>query len=253
MQIAFLGTGNAFVPQRDWSCLLVNGTILLDAGPTALANLKRLPVDPAAVRHVFISHFHGDHCFGLPFLLLDHHFMSRTETPLAIIGPPGVEAWTRQAMTLAFPDVAGKGWPRPITFVEAEAGMTRTVDGLTYTPVQVAHGDGLLQAFGYRLSLPDGVLAYSGDTRMTASLYTLIAEARVVILEATEFDAPLYHLGRPEIVMLLAALPAECTVFLTHLDSPGPGPWGDLPVIIPEDLQTFTLEALPSRPLRGSA
>ncbi|HOS44198.1 MAG TPA: MBL fold metallo-hydrolase [Armatimonadota bacterium] len=252
MQIVFLGTGNAFAPQRDWSCMLVNGTILLDAGPTLLANLKRLPADPAAIRHIFISHFHGDHCFGLPFLLLDYHFLSRTDAPLAIIGPPGIEAWTREAMALAFPDVAGKGWPRPITFVEARAGETQSALGLRFMPLHMAHADGFLEAFGYRLLLSDGILAYSGDTRMTEALYTLIDGAHAVIIEATEYDESPYHLGHAEVKALLAALPPDCTVFLTHLDSPGPGPWDDLPVIIPDDLQMFTLGAAPSRPPRGA-
>lgn len=242
MRIAFLGTGNAFAPQRDWSCLLINGTILLDAGPTMLANLKRLPADPAAIRHVFISHFHGDHCFGLPFLLLDNHFLSRTTAPLTVIGPPGIEAWTRDAMQLAFPDVVGKGWPRPTTFIEARAGETQTADGLTFTPLRMAHGDGWLQAFGFRLLLPDGVLAYSGDTRMTETLYTLVADARVIILEATEQAESTYHLGHADIQTLLSAVPADSSVFLTHLDSLEQATWRDLPVTLPNDLDVFALE-----------
>lgn len=242
MRIAFLGTGNAFAPGRAWSCLLVDGTILLDAGPAVLAALKRLPAAPAAIRHVFISHFHGDHCLGLPFLLLEYHFLSRTAAPLTIVGPPGVEAWTRAAMRLAFPDVAEKAWPRPITFVEAQAGAPQTVDGLTFSAVPMAHADGLLEAFGYRLHLPDGVLAYSGDTRMTDALYALIDDARAIVLEATEIDESVYHLSRTEIAALLAAVPADRTVFLTHLDSPDPTPWQDLPVVIPEDLESFALE-----------
>ena len=241
MQIAFLGTGNAFVPQRDWSCMLVNGTILLDAGPTLLPNLKRLPANPADIRHIFISHLHGDHCFGLPFLLLDHHFYSRTETPLTIIGPPGIEDWTRRAMALAFPDVADKGWPRPTRFVEARADETRTEDGLTFTPLRMAHAEPYLQAFGFRVCLSDGILAYSGDTRMTETLYTLVADARAVILEATENDDSSYHLGRTEITLLLQAAPANCRVFLTHLDSPGSAYWRGMPVTIAEDLQVYTI------------
>jgi ribonuclease BN (tRNA processing enzyme) len=244
MRIAFLGTGNAFAPGRDWSCMLVDGTILLDAGPAVLASLKRLPADLAAIRHVFISHFHGDHCFGLPFLLLEYHFLSRTTAPLTIVGPPGIEAWTRDAMRLAFPDVAPKGWPRPITFVEAQAGAPQTADGLTFTAVPMAHAEGYMQAFGYRVMLPNGVLAYSGDTRMTDALYTLVDGARAIILEATEVDESVYHLGRAEILALLDAVPVDSTVFLTHLDSPDPTPWLELPVVVPEDMETFTLDGV---------
>jgi ribonuclease BN (tRNA processing enzyme) len=37
---------------------------------------------------VFVSHLHGDHFGGLPFLILDGQFSGRTE-PLTVAGPPG--------------------------------------------------------------------------------------------------------------------------------------------------------------------
>jgi ribonuclease BN (tRNA processing enzyme) len=252
MRITFLGTGNAFAPGRDWSCILVDDSILLDAGPTLLANLKRLPAEPTAIRHIFISHFHGDHFFGLPFLLLEYHFMSRTDAPLAIIGPAGIEAMVQRAMDLAYPDVQQFGWPRPMHFLEAVPGTRQAIDGITFETVPMEHTDGVIAAHGYRLHLADGILAYTGDTRVTPALDDLITEARAVILEATAQDHSSIHLGRAAVRTLLDRMPADCTVFLTHLDGVDASCWRDFDAIVAEDLQTFTLDAAPCQ-ARGAS
>ena len=109
MEITFLGTGNAFAPGRSWAAMLVNRHIMLDAGPAVLMNMKKLGVDPAEVTHIFITHFHGDHFLGLPFLFLEYNFMSKTDKPLWITGPVGIEDKARQALELAYPDVAPRG------------------------------------------------------------------------------------------------------------------------------------------------
>ena len=57
-----------------------------------------------SIEYLFISHFHGDHCFGLPFIFLDHYFMTKRENPLTIIGPKGVKKLALTLIDLAFPD-----------------------------------------------------------------------------------------------------------------------------------------------------
>jgi len=241
MKITFLGTGNAFAPRREWGCILVNDTILLDAGPSLLVNLKRKQVNPTGIRHLFITHFHGDHIFGLPFLLLEYAFLSPCSLPLTIIGPRGIAQYIEALMRLAYPNLAQNAGARPLRFVEAQDNITDTADGVTFTPVAVAHGSEEFQAFGYRLALPEGIIAYSGDTSLCEALNTLTQDARVSILEATSEDASSIHLGREALRTILAATPTDCLTFLNHLDTPGADPWGTFDVIVPEDLQSFEL------------
>lgn len=245
MKITFLGTGNAFAPQRDWGCILVNESILLDAGPSLLVNLKRLALDPTRINYIFITHFHADHFFGLPFLLLEYLFVSPTDTPLTIIGPPGVEALIRNTMTLAYPDIMQHGWPRPIRFVEAQPGAATTIDDLTFTAVEMDHGTEIIIPYGYRIMLPDGELAYSGDTRMTEALFDLVEQAHVLILEATSGETSSIHLGRDALRQILPHLMKDSVVFLNHLDTLSADPWSDFNVIIPHDLQTYQLDLSP--------
>jgi ribonuclease BN (tRNA processing enzyme) len=48
-------------------------------------------VDPLEIDAVALSHFHGDHIAGLPFLLLDYVYAHPRNRPLEVLGPPGVE------------------------------------------------------------------------------------------------------------------------------------------------------------------
>src|SRR2546428_6688692 len=64
--------------------------------------MRRFGVDPQAIDAVVLSHLHGDHFGGVPFLILDAQFKRRTR-PLTVAGPPGVEARVRATMEVLFP------------------------------------------------------------------------------------------------------------------------------------------------------
>ena len=85
VEILFIGTGDAFGSGgRRNSAILVRAdgrTLLLDCGPTTLAGLKQLGVDPSEIDAIAISHFHGDHAAGVPFLMLDGLYENPRRTP----------------------------------------------------------------------------------------------------------------------------------------------------------------------------
>lgn len=92
--VTFAGSGDAFGSGgRYQACIYLQapgspGPVLVDCGTTSLSALKRLGLDPGEIAAVFVSHLHGDHSGGLPFLILDGQFSRRTK-PLTIAGPPG--------------------------------------------------------------------------------------------------------------------------------------------------------------------
>ncbi len=47
--------------------------LLVDCGATSLVALKAQGLNPDAVDAVAVTHLHGDHFGGLPFLILDAH------------------------------------------------------------------------------------------------------------------------------------------------------------------------------------
>ncbi len=55
----------------------LDAPVLLDCGATSLAALRRRGLDPGEIGAVFVSHLHGNHFGGLPFLILDGQFSRR--------------------------------------------------------------------------------------------------------------------------------------------------------------------------------
>jgi ribonuclease BN (tRNA processing enzyme) len=106
VDVRFVGTGDAFGSGGRWqTCIRVTSgdqALLVDCGATSLAALRAQGIDPQAVDVVAVTHLHGDHFGGLPFLILDGQFTRRT-APLRIVGPPGTGVRLAATMEALFP------------------------------------------------------------------------------------------------------------------------------------------------------
>jgi ribonuclease Z len=104
LRLTFLGTGAGFpTPGRGATALaLEHGRrrYLLDCGEGTLRALQERGIPFGGVRAVLLSHFHADHCLGLPGLLQTFQLMGR-ERRLDIYGPPGVRDFVHRAVGLA--------------------------------------------------------------------------------------------------------------------------------------------------------
>jgi len=94
MEITFLGT-SAMVPTKNRNhtavLLIYKGEgILFDCGEGTQRQLKIAGIKPTKVTKILISHWHGDHCLGLPGLIqtLDKEDYNKT---LEIYGPVGIK------------------------------------------------------------------------------------------------------------------------------------------------------------------
>lgn len=65
--------------------------LLLDCGEGAQRQLSRYGLKALKISHVFITHLHGDHYFGLPGLVTSMALFGRSE-PLIIVGPPALSS-----------------------------------------------------------------------------------------------------------------------------------------------------------------
>nr|WP_321246405.1 ribonuclease Z [uncultured Psychroserpens sp.] len=77
-----------------------NHTFLIDCGEGTQVELRRNKVKFSRVKHVFISHLHGDHCFGLAGLISTFNLLTR-ETDLHIYAPKGLKEVISMQMKLS--------------------------------------------------------------------------------------------------------------------------------------------------------
>jgi ribonuclease BN (tRNA processing enzyme) len=191
--------------------------VLLDCGASALAGLKRCGLEPNDVAVVVVSHLHGDHFGGLPYLLLDGQFRHRLR-PLHIIGPPGLQERLALAMEVLFPGSTGVS-RRFVTHVhELQPGTTLDIEQVTVHAYGVDHAAGA-PALGFRIRVAGRVIAYSGDTAWTETLIDLADRADLFICEAYTASRRIrYHLDLPTLRANLHRL--GCTrLLLTHPSS----------------------------------
>lgn len=77
-----------------------NHLFLIDCGEGTQVQLRRHKVKFARVKHIFISHLHGDHCFGLVGLISTFRLLTR-EADLHIYAPKGLKEVITLQMKLA--------------------------------------------------------------------------------------------------------------------------------------------------------
>ncbi len=191
MQLRFVGCGDAFGSGGRYNtCFHVTGetvNFLIDCGASSLPAMKRLGIVREAIDLVLITHFHGDHFAGLPFLLLDAQFARRTR-PLVIAGPQGIEMRLTQVMEALFENSSRTKQRFELSVVALQPEETRSFGGVEVTPFPVAHGESGGPFLGYRVRAEGHVIAYSADTEWTETLIPLARDADLFIAEAYTYD-----------------------------------------------------------------
>lgn len=77
-----------------------NHMFLIDCGEGTQVQLRRHKVKFNQIKHIFISHLHGDHFFGLVGLISTFRLLTR-ETDLHVYGPKGIKEVITLQMKLA--------------------------------------------------------------------------------------------------------------------------------------------------------
>jgi ribonuclease BN (tRNA processing enzyme) len=191
MQLQFVGCGDAFGSGgRHNTCFHVTGNsvnFLIDCGASSLPALKRLGITRNDIDLVLITHFHGDHFAGLPFLLLDTQFGRRTR-PLVIAGPEGIETRLPQAMEVMFEHSSRTKPKFDLSVVTLKPEQPQSFGAVNVTPYSVVHGESGGPFLGYRIETEGRVIAYSADTEWTDTLVPLARDADLFIAEAYTYD-----------------------------------------------------------------
>jgi ribonuclease BN (tRNA processing enzyme) len=193
MRLTILGSGDAFGSGgRFNTCFFLEtakGVLVVDFGASSLISLKARNIDPNQIDGILLSHLHGDHFGGLPFLLLDAQFLARRERPLVIAGPPGTRARLDQACEVFFPLSTLNKWRFSWSVMEFPVGVSSEFLGHSVTTAEVSHFSGA-SSTAVRISDGEKVFAYSGDTEWVDALYLIAKGADLFILECYAESGP---------------------------------------------------------------
>ncbi len=216
MEVKFIGSGDAFGSGgRLQPCFLATDNenrFALDFGLTALIGLRQQKIKPNTIDAVLLTHLHGDHCGGIPFLLMDAMLGSKREKPLTIIGPVGIEEHIKSLQEMLFP---GSHIMKPkFTLKYIEITPKESVKWREYKIRAInARHTVTTKPLALKIETNSKTLAYTGDGELTEALIDFTADADLLIAECYYFDKPVkWHLNYPDIQHLKAK-----KIILTHM------------------------------------
>ncbi len=221
MKVVFLGVGEACdetLPNTSiW--LQAEGdsggwqSILLDCGPTVTPLYFRQTTDPDNLDAVWISHFHGDHFFGVPTLLLRLWEMKRRK-PLILAGPSGIEQVIQATMDLAYPGFLNKLTYR-LVFEEMEPQRgDSAMLGLRWRTAQNGHGQ---RDLAIRIDNETASIFYSGDGSPTPDTLALARGCHLIIHEAFDVEENTPGHGTVQKCIAFAREAAARSLALVHI------------------------------------
>lgn len=222
VDLDFLGTGTAFhTDGRGSQTLLfrpaVDGTTLVDLGPTGPAAMSRYRASTTRLDRWFVTHLHGDHTAGWPFLLLRLALADRRTRPLDVFGPRGLRECLEGLVELCYGELLGPNrLGFEVRYHELEVQDARDLDGagLSFDTLPMEHHP---TSIGYRLRIDGRRIAISGDTRWCDALEQLAGGADLLVVECSSLSPQgLAHISLEELRGRRQRL-GDCPIALVHL------------------------------------
>lgn len=175
------------------TCLLINGTIALDAGSLSQA----LPIErQVGVHSIVLSHSHMDHTNSLPFFI--ENVYGKTERAIDIHASPATVYAIRKHL------FNNDTWPDftrlpnhlvpVLRFLEKEPEVPFVIDGVRFTPIQVDH---LVPTYGFLIEQNGAAVLWSSDTGPTQRFWEIANRTpnlKAVCVE-TSFDNSLQQIA----------------------------------------------------------
>lgn len=152
--------------------------------------MQRCGVIPAEIDTVVISHLHGDHFGGIPYLLLEGKYASQRTRPLTLIGPPRLESRVNMALEALYPGVIGRKFSFPIEYRVLDPKKPVQINSVQIECFQVKHGSSR-HVYGLRVEVAGKIISYTGDTEWTDSLIPLAQGSDLLIAECFAYDQPI--------------------------------------------------------------
>ncbi|HEV7517890.1 MAG TPA: 3',5'-cyclic-nucleotide phosphodiesterase [Thermoanaerobaculia bacterium] len=207
------------------TCLLINGSIALDAGSLSQVLSIESQVE---VHSILLSHSHMDHTNSLPFFI--ENVYGKSERPIDIHAS---EATVYAIRKYLFNNATWPDFTRlpnhllpAMRFAEFESEAPLTIDGVTFTPIPVDH---LVPTHGFLIEQDGAAVLWSSDTGPTQRLWEVANRTpnlKALCIE-TSFDNSLQevadvslHLTPRTLEIELRKLQKRIPILVHHLKPP---------------------------------
>ena len=202
--LTILGTGDAFASggraQAGYLLEVAGKRVLFEAGPGVLAEMKRHGIEADSLDVIVISHLHGDHFCGLPFLFLEYMWERPRKHPVIIAGPKNLEQRTWILMRTMFSRFEVKELQTKVKWVVLEPGKSVKLRGLKLSTIRSPHTKPDI-SLSVKIESEGKTFVFSGDSGWNDELVDFSAGANLLLCECTYFESEhlRFHMNYPEL------------------------------------------------------
>lgn len=183
MRIRFLGVGEAFDENHPNTSIFIDDIgLLIDCGYSSVSSIWKSGIQKK-IDTIYISHFHGDHTFGLPALLL-RYFEEKRSEPLTIIGAKGVEKYIRDMTALAYSTHMDR-LSFDIIYLDIDRDTKITLNNAKLSFAKAEHKE---SSYAIRIDHEKKSILYSGDTGYSKEIVDLAKDIDLLVHEAYTYQ-----------------------------------------------------------------
>lgn len=220
VSVRFVGSGDSFGSGgRFQTCILVDGPqsrFAMDFGTSSLIALAQQGIEHNSIDAILLTHLHGDHCGGVPFLLMDAMLGAKRTRPLIVAGPRDLRRRMAEMQEVLFPGSKVMTPKFPLEWIELEPGRTQSILDLNVTAERARHTVET-NPTALRVEVGGKVVSYTGDTEWTDDIAKVTQGADLLVAECYFFEKPIkWHLNYPAIAEHRNDFGAK-RVILTHM------------------------------------
>jgi ribonuclease BN (tRNA processing enzyme) len=200
--LTVLGSGDAFASGgRCQSAYFIEGAgarVMLEAGPDLVGSLKRHRIAPESLDQIIVSHLHGDHFAGIPFLFLEYMYESPRKHPITIAGPPKLKERAIQLMHAMYAGFDLSKVEKKIKWVVLEPGRKHRLGPLQVSAIRSPHTKPDV-SLSLKLAVDGKSIVFTGDTGWNEDLVKLADGADLFLCECTYYESSQFkfHLNYP--------------------------------------------------------
>ena len=211
MKLRIMGSGDMKSIYNS-ACYLIDDDILLDVPNGANKTLIRGRVKPSDINHLLFTHYHGDHYFDIPFLLLSK--LDNCNNKINIYTDKAGFRKIKKLVYLAFPNTVKKIYNG--VNINKIVSKNLKIENYEVKRVNVLHSS-LKNSYGYIFKNNKLTVSFTGDARYSGDIEKMAKISNYLICDCTSIKGDHRHMGINDILKLHKKHP-KCKYIASHLN-----------------------------------
>ncbi len=203
LNITILGNGGCLNTGLPYNAFLLGENFLVESPPDIMLSLNQLKCDLDPIDTIFVSHLHGDHTFGLPFVIINkwiRNYKYGIQSSLEIIGPRGIEEYVKKITAYAFTasNPCYDWMEKQVVFREIRHNDDMVRENTRLSWMRLQH---VVETYGFVLEAnKEAIFAYIADTKWCHQVEQIFArKPRIVFVDMNGGD-PNIHMSLNEVI-----------------------------------------------------